>query len=87
MNQYSLSDRVETLLNLECSTWAAPVRAVVSTKKLLSFYSEVGKGAQLSTLLDFHQCRTPTWGKTKAINTAADKIANGSLPVPIKKAQ
>eukprot|EP00961_Rhodomonas_salina_P056076 753167-Rhodomonas_salina.1 len=31
-------------------------------------------------------CRTPTWGKTGAINTAVDKIANGSLPVPIKKA-
>eukprot|EP00961_Rhodomonas_salina_P253402 3424836-Rhodomonas_salina.1 len=30
--------------------------------------------------------RTPTWGQTTAINTAADKIANGSLPVPIKKA-
>eukprot|EP00961_Rhodomonas_salina_P127607 1720695-Rhodomonas_salina.1 len=25
-------------------------------------------------------CRTPDWGKTNAINTAADKIANGSLP-------
>eukprot|EP00961_Rhodomonas_salina_P048649 653053-Rhodomonas_salina.1 len=25
-------------------------------------------------------CRTPVWGKTNAIDTAADKIANGSLP-------
>eukprot|EP00961_Rhodomonas_salina_P113658 1528898-Rhodomonas_salina.1 len=32
------------------------------------------------------RCRTPGWGKTNAINTAADKTANGSLPVPIKKA-
>eukprot|EP00961_Rhodomonas_salina_P259802 3510963-Rhodomonas_salina.1 len=32
------------------------------------------------------QCRTPTWGKTGVINMAVDKIANGSLPVPIKKA-
>eukprot|EP00961_Rhodomonas_salina_P009069 123753-Rhodomonas_salina.1 len=32
------------------------------------------------------KCRTPTWGKTGAINTAEDKITNGSLPVRIKKA-
>eukprot|EP00961_Rhodomonas_salina_P294524 3934644-Rhodomonas_salina.1 len=34
-------------------------------------------------------CRTPMWGlhQATAINTAVNTIANGSLPVPIKKAQ